>query len=46
MRADPTVTGINTDSIAQNVSSQKVDAYRTSGYVWFNVGHTADAELS
>jgi len=45
MRADPTVTGFNTDSTAQNVSKNKADAYRVSGYVWFNTGRAADAEL-
>ena len=46
MRTDPTVTGVNTDSTAQNVSKNKADAYRISGYVWFNVNRTADAELT
>jgi hypothetical protein len=46
MRADPTVTGVNAGSTAQNVSKNKVDCYRTSGYVWFNVNRTADAELT
>ena len=45
MRADPTVTGINSDSTGQQVSKDKIDCYRVGNYASFDAGHTADAEL-
>ena len=45
MRADPTVTGVNSNSTAQQVSKDKIDCYRVGNYPSFDAGHTADAEL-
>ena len=45
MRADPTVTGVNSSSTAQGVSRNRIDCYRVNGYPNFDAGHTASAEL-
>ena len=45
MRADPTITGINSNSTGQQVSKDKMDCYRIGNYANFDANHTADAEL-
>jgi hypothetical protein len=45
MRADPTVTGVNSASTAQGVSRNRIDCYAVGGYPNFDAGHTASAEL-
>ena len=45
MRADPTVTGVNSASTAQGVSRNRIDCYAQGGYPNFDAGHTASAEL-
>jgi len=45
MRADPTVTGVNSSSTAQGVSKNRIDCYRVGGYAFFDAGHSASADL-